>query len=527
MEKNQIEAKLRKKFDDEYTIKMFTNFVIEFQECFSDIMPTEEVIKRIKTNVLGNIKIVEIFSNEKLDGRYGDDGCIYLKKDSIKNERYVKYLLFHEMLHAITLVRDEQGKESMMGFSYLKNSYGMGLNEAMTEYLTQIRNEKFESDREDLISGYRTVVEQIRRMENILGKKEMLHYYFYEPDKFKEYINKKGMNYEEIEFAFRDLCGKDDDVYNMGNGRKLYNNNNYTIQRNSRTIFDNFSKAIGEINTLKDFENKYRIFQTYTDGNYDCIITMYLSYYNSMGKDIDNLLKNGVNFNKIKAILNRLHIRLDVLKNMYNVSKLFVQDKNQTAISLYNLYKKNPSFYLNVFAQNFGYFFDYFRETDSNADESIYDAFHYPIIGVLLKEHPQIDFSDVSYYKINEAKSKIYCYLFYTSDFKVYGYTADGKRVQQFKDNENNDIFEVKMNEFCTCQFIYNQSGGFNYSINSTNEFDLENYMKDVKFTSNHIYSEKSNIEYWIHENGKNYPELFTYLKKINDRIDARHGRTM
>ena len=39
MEKNKIEEELRKKFDDAYTIKMFTNFVIEFQECFSDIVP--------------------------------------------------------------------------------------------------------------------------------------------------------------------------------------------------------------------------------------------------------------------------------------------------------------------------------------------------------------------------------------------------------------------------------------------------------------------------------------------------------
>lgn len=258
MEKNKIEEELRKKFDDAYTIKMFTNFVIEFQECFGDIVPTEEVIARMKANIFGNIKIIE----------------------------------------------------------------------------------KFETDRKDLISGYRTVVEQIRRLINILGKKEILHYYFYEPDKFKDYINKKGMNYEEIEFAFRDLCGKDNEVYNMGHGKKLHNNNNYTIQRNSRMIFNNFSRALGEINTLEDFENKYRIFQTYTDGNHDCIITMYLAYYNSMGKDVDKLLKNGVNFNEIKEILNRLHISLDVLKNMYNVSKLFVQDKNQTATSLYNLYKK-------------------------------------------------------------------------------------------------------------------------------------------------------------------------------------------
>lgn len=101
------------------------------------------------------------------------------------------------------------------------------------------------------------------------------------------------------------------------------------------------------------------------------------------------------------------------------------------------------------------------------------------------------------------------------------------ENIRQFKDAENNDIFEIKMNEFCTCQFIYSKSGKINYSINSTNGFDLENYMKDVEFISSYTYSEKSDIEWWIDENGKNHPELFTYLKKINDRINTRQGRTV
>lgn len=525
MEINKIEEELREKFDDEYTIKMFTNFVKEFQECFKDIITTEEVIERIKKNIIGNIKIVEKFDNEKLDGRYGDDGIIYLKKDSVQDEKYIKYLLFHEMLHAITSVRDENGKEVMMGFSYLNNCYGMGLNEAMTEYLTQIRNERFENDRESLISGYRTVVEQMRRMINIFGKREMLHYYFNEPDKFKDFINTKGMNYEEIELAFRNLCGKDDDVCNMGNGKRLYNNNNYVIQRDSKTIFNNFSKSMGEINSLEDFENKYRIFQTYTDGNYDCVITMFIAYYNSMGKDVDKLLKLGVSFENIKEVLDRLHIKLDVLKNMYHVSKIFGQDKNQTAISLYDIYTKNPSLYLNIFAQNYAYIFDYFREMDASPGEGLYDPFHYPLIGALLKEHPQIDFSDVSYYKIEEPKTKIHCYLFYASDSNIYCYTASGKKVQPSKDNENNKVFEVKKNEFCTCKLIYNENGNLGYSIDSPDGFDLENYIKDVNFTVNHVYSEKSDIEYWIKESGDTYSDLSIILNKINNRITNRQGK--
>lgn len=109
----------------------------------------------------------------------------------------------------------------MLGFSYLKNCYGMGLNEAMTEYLTQIRNEKFEINHSDLISGYRTVVEQIRRLILIIGDENLKKTYFYNPEDLKELLNNNKINYDELELAYRNLCGKDDDVNSIGNGKKL------------------------------------------------------------------------------------------------------------------------------------------------------------------------------------------------------------------------------------------------------------------------------------------------------------------
>lgn len=522
MEAKQISERLREKFNDEYTIKMFTNFIQEFEECFGNILPTEELICRINQNIFGNIKVVDKFNNEQLDGRFGDDGIVYLKKDAIKNEKYIKYLLFHEMLHAITSVRNEEGTEIMLGFSYIKNSYGIGLNEAMTEYLTQIRNERFKNKSEDLISDYRVVVEQMRRMINILGFEEVTKYYFYQPDKFKSFINSKGMNYEEIEASFRNLCAKDREVYNVGHGIMLDNNENYTVYRFSKTIFDNFSKAIGEINTLEEFEKKYTIFQTYTDGKIDCICTMLISYYRSIGEDIDKLLSKGIKFDAIKNVLNRLNIKIDELKSLYGVSKLFVQDKNQTAINLYEFYMKNPSLYFSIFSQNYAYIFEHFREMDVVPSDQLYDALRYPVIGALLKEQCEIDFSDVSYYKVEELKSKMHIYLFYTSDSQIYGYTAKGEKIKTAKDKDNNNVFEMKMNEHCTCRLIVHKDGGMNYSITSMEEFDLE----DVKFEMSHYYSEKSDIEYWIQESERDEQIRFKMaLKKIDDRIANRKGK--
>lgn len=522
MNKYEIEKSLRKKYTDEYTIKMFTNFVLEFQECFSDIMKTEEVIDRIKKNVFGNILIVEEFKNKNLDGRY-DDGLIQLKKSSTENERYIKYLLFHEMIHAITSVKDENGEEIMMGFSYLKEGYGMGLNEGMTEYLTQIRNERFEKDYGDLMSGYRSLVEQIRRLILIIGDNDLKKCFFYNPTSLKELLNTNKMSYDEIEFAFRNLYGKDEEIKRIGKGNKLNDIHNYKLHAFSETIFNNFSNAIGEVNTLEDFKKKYSIFQTYTDGEYDSIVTMFMTYYRQMGEDVDNLLKNGITLNEIKNIFEILKINMETLKIIFKFSKCFVEDKNKSAINLYTFNQKAPHLYMRIFSQNYGTILDHFSELDSYFDSNkLYDAFRYTFIGLLLKEHPEIDFSDVSYDHIQDEKSKINIIIFQTSNGKKYAYTMDGNRVTQFNDQNNNQFFKVCINDKCTCEFIYDKEGKFHYILKSTNDFDLKNFMKEINMKISHCFSEKEDIEYWIKEGYDKDGKMSEKLDIINKRIKAR-----
>lgn len=523
MDKVEVETIIKEKYNDEYTIKMFTNFVLEFQECFQDIMSTEELINRIKKNIFGNIIIVDEFDNKDLDGRYANDGYIYLKKSAMKNEKYIKYLLFHEMLHAVTSIRDESGKEIMLGFSYLKNCYGMGLNEAMTEYLTQIRNEKFESNHDDLISGYRTVVEQIRRLILIIGDENLKRCYFYNPDALKELLNNNKINYDELELAYRNLCGKDDDVNSIGNGKKINNNENYKLHRFSEMIFNNYANAIGEVNSLEDFKRKYEIFQTCVDGGHDCIITMFMAYYKNMGKDVDKLLKKGVSFDEIKKVLQMLKINVNVLTNMYSFSKCFVDDKNESAVGLYEYYKKSPNLYISFFSQNYGMILDHFMECDVNpGNHNLYAALRYPFIGMLLKEHPEIDYSEVSYDYIEEKNSNANIFIFSSSNGKKYAYTMNGDRVTQYNDEVGNEIFKFNVNEKCTCRLIYQKDGKRGYSFNSTNDFNLEEFMKKVNFEIESYYSEKEDIEYWISEGLDEDGNLAKKLNIILKRIESR-----
>lgn len=523
MNKDEIEKRLKEKYNDEYTIKMFTNFVLEFHECFSDIMSTEELINRIKKNIFGNIIIKDEFDNKNLDGKYGEDGYIYLKKSSVENEKYAKYLLFHEMLHAVTSIRDDSGKEIMMGFSYRKNCYGKGLNEAMTEYLTQIRNQKFEIDSSDLISGYRTIVEQIRRLILIIGDENLKKCYFHNPDSLKELLDKNKINYDELELAFRNLCEKDDDINAIGNSRKLYDNENYKLHRFSEMIFNNYANAIGEVNSLEDFKRKYEIFQTYLDGPYDCIITMTVEYYNNIGKDVDILLSKGISFDEIKPILQILKIDLTALVNIYAFSKCFVSDKNKSAIAIYEYYQKKPNIYAALFAENYGMIFDHFSEYERTpSDDVLYNPFIYPLIGKLLKEHPEIDYSDVSYDYLQEKNSKINVVIFSSSNGKKYAYTITGESIAQYNDEEGNQIFHFNVNEKCTFDLKYQKDGNINYSFNSTRDFNLEDLIEQLDFNFKHFYSQKEDLQYWIKEgfdeDGNLSKKLKTILKRIQDR---------
>ena len=526
MNKQEIEAKIREKYDDEYTVKMFTNFVLEFQECFSDIMSTEEVIDRIKKNVYGNIRVVEEFSNKNLDGRYAEDSYIYFKKSTTENEGYTKYLLFHEMLHAVTAIKYENGNDRMLGFSYLKNSYGMGLNEAMTEYLTQIRNERFEpQNRKDLISDYRTIVEQMRRLISIIGDRDLKQSYFYNPENLKEILAQNNMNYDEIEWAFRNLTGQDYDVNAIANGKTLANNRNYCIQRHSETIFNNYSKAIGEVKTLEDFKRKYEIFQTRENSECDCKDAMLLTYYKNMGKDIDILLRSGVSLNEIKQVTSGLNLNINEVKVWYDFSKCFVQDKNESAIKIFEFYKKNPNIYFAMFARSYGMMFEHFAEYDYIPSEKVlYDGYRYPIFGAFLKDHQEIDYSEVSYDFWEERYSKNHMFIFKDSNGKRHGYNLKGEQAKKEIDSNGKESFEFRINDHLTGKFVYEADGRKSYSFNSSNDFDLEEFMKHLDIRIKEEYSIKEDIEYWIEQGQDTDGFLATVLDKINTRIKNKRN---
>ena len=67
-----------------------------------------------------------------------------------------------------------------------------------------------------------------------------------------------------------------------------------------------------------------------------------------MGRDIDALLRRGTSLNEIKEVTNGLNLNINEVGAWYDFSKCFVQDKNESAIKIFEFYKKNPNIYFTI-----------------------------------------------------------------------------------------------------------------------------------------------------------------------------------
>lgn len=158
------------------------------------------------TNFKNNLKTLKIKSIKACEGEVGISvDALY---DYYNNTIYYGLLsktrvLSHELLHMASTVYDDNNKDvKYMGFGQNKHNFeiGMGLTEAYTELLSK---RYFGSEENDKVVCDSYVVEMAfaNALEKIIGKKEMLKYYF--TTDLKGLINElKKYNYIEEVMKF-------------------------------------------------------------------------------------------------------------------------------------------------------------------------------------------------------------------------------------------------------------------------------------------------------------------------------------
>ena len=161
MKKEELKKKLEPKKFNDVTMEFLTTAVNDVLELYGEYISEDVIIERIKQNLDKDIEF-ERNLGKNIAGSYNfGEKNIKIKKKSIDEERQV---FFHEFLHCVSVHQKTDGKIS----TGLKgNIIGVGINEAMTEYLTKQRYPK-------LRVGYDEEEKVMKKLLEIIPIEEMI-----------------------------------------------------------------------------------------------------------------------------------------------------------------------------------------------------------------------------------------------------------------------------------------------------------------------------------------------------------------
>ena len=161
-----------KNFDD-LTLYYINNFIEEFSELFGEYVSKEELVKRIKENLNYSFEFADLTDERGIHN--GKEKKITLANSIKDNEEEIKEVIFHEMIHCIT---------AREGYTCFSKTYHVddieqihimtahGLTEGFTQYLTQIRNERFNHK---VVTSYPILAEQTINLAELLGKETLIN----------------------------------------------------------------------------------------------------------------------------------------------------------------------------------------------------------------------------------------------------------------------------------------------------------------------------------------------------------------
>lgn len=496
MTHEEIIKNLKETYQSETTIDILAKFIEEFSNLLGVYISDIEIIDQIKRNIKRDFNVSNNLINGKIDGQYDNmNKTLNIYKGSMQDIDYFSYLMFHELTHAVTF-KELPNNNQIMGFSHLNDPHGLGagLNEAMTEWLSQKRNKMVNYENE--ASGYDVVVEQINILSQIIGEEKLIKCFLYEPENLSKLLTENNIDYKRLDFLYRVLIAERKDIYALANKKELNNIVNYNLYKECDELFSIYCGAINEVKTIEDFKRKYRILCSYKDSIFNINNIISLKFYTEIYNDVMMLMKKGVSPKELTDIVNSFGISIPKIYQAKEYSEILLKDKDEAIIGLYEMGSKDIHDFENFFLDNYGLIYDKFSEDNFiPSKECLYDINRYMLIGKFLKEKKEYYYDEISTQRV-QLSNGIYVYIIGPYKMEKSIYTIPPMRI-----TSSNDKIELITKENEIIQLHLSNSG---ISIKSENsnigiagvyykESQLESFEYQINSNNGNLSEEKRN----------------------------------
>ena len=316
MKKEELKKKLEPKKFNDVTMEFLTTAVNDVLKLYGEYISEDVIIERIKQNLYKDIEF-ERNLGKNIAGSYNfGEKNIKIKKKSIDEERQV---FFHEFLHCVSVHQKTDGKIS----TGLKgNIIGVGINEAMTEYLTKQRYPK-------LRGGYDEEEKVMKKLLEIIPIEEMIQSYLYGKPEIKELTKKYGMDSFNLLYSLDELFA-DNKKYSSLENKIIPDENR--IDAKQQLIFEYVkgycsSRKLEEIdieelmNNVVEFEGILETMGEKSDFDY-------MQYINRI---IAQKLQLGIGEEELKQLPNEYIVRINqqrVKEKIYNKTRKRILDED-------------------------------------------------------------------------------------------------------------------------------------------------------------------------------------------------------
>ena len=508
LEKEEIVEKLKEQYNNIQTINILSQYVYDFQKLFGNYITTDEIIERVKKNIIGDFEFVEEPINGHLDGQYDNiNKKVIIYQGANLNSEYLNFILFHELSHAITTKQIDNGK-NIMGFSFLERSYGTGLNEATTEWLAIKRNKMYNQKYE---SGYDIVVEQIQILAQIIDEEKIIHCYLYEPENFKNLLAKYNIDFDRIDMIYKILIHNRRDIYNLSNLKKLDEITNYNLYKECQELIDMYSNAIGDVTNIEDFKRKYKILCSNNESLFKINNIISFRFHTSIYNDVVKLIKYGYKVEEIEKTVKEVRISIPKLNQAKKYNDIISKGKNEAIIQLYQEAMKNEADYKNFAYDNYSMLYDKFSEDGFIPDANcLYDIDRYFIIGKFLSQHPNYDYDEISVEQFT-LSNNIHMYVLGTLNGESYTYTLPHTMIEKI----SNDSFKI----FAHSEEITFITNGENITVQSNSDKNLQITSAYYKESQLESFDYKANDTQLPENERKYYKSKYdTVMNRINSK---------